>query len=250
MEIIRHNKVDLSKIIYSKPVNQQNLYYGNINYDNKPCYIQTTKLIVEGFKEINKQKYLVVKVDPNDFSFYDLLVKLDDHNLSTTYKNSNNWFNKELPMDILENMYRRITKPFKKGDSPSIELKIPMNKQVVQTKLYDNSNNLIDFEKLIKGSTIICILYLKGLKFLKKDYYCDNCIIQIKLCENIIHQNISKCLIEDDENNYDYEILDEEIIKNNKEKLKLEEEYNILQKKIIHDSNILSELKQKIDNLK
>ena len=43
-------------------------------------------------------------------------IKLDDHNLSSTYQSSNDWFNKELPMDILEGMYRRITKPFKKDE--------------------------------------------------------------------------------------------------------------------------------------
>ena len=71
---------------------------------------------------MNKQKYLVLKVDSKDFGFYDLLVKLDDHNLSTTYQNSKGWFDKELPMDILEKMYRRITKPFKKGGIPEIHI--------------------------------------------------------------------------------------------------------------------------------
>ena len=103
-EVIRHNKLDISSLHYSKPVNQNNLYYGSIDYNNNPCYIQTAKLVVEDIKEVNKQKYIVLKVDPDDFSFYDLLVKLDDHNLSSTYKFSKDWFSKELPMDILEKM--------------------------------------------------------------------------------------------------------------------------------------------------
>ena len=136
-EVIRHNKLDVSNLNYSKPISHQNLYYGPINYSDKPCYIQTTKLVIEDIKEVNKQKYLVLKVDSKDFGFYDLLVKLDDHNLSTTYQNSKGWFDKELPMDILEKMYRRITKPFKKDDVPTVELKVPMIKQKVQSKLYD-----------------------------------------------------------------------------------------------------------------
>ena len=124
-EIIRHTQFDVSKLHYSKPVNQQNVYYSTLHYSNKPCYIQTTKLVVEGIQEENKQKFLLVKMIPSDFTFYDSLVKLDDHNLSSTYTSSKEWFSKELPMDILEGMYRRITQPFKKGDIPEIVLKLP-----------------------------------------------------------------------------------------------------------------------------
>ena len=49
---------------------------------------------------------------------------------------------------------------------------------------------------------------------------------------------------------YDYEILDEEIIQKNKERLDLEEEYSKVDKRITEDTKILSELRIKIDNLK
>ena len=81
-------------------------------------------------------------MDPQDFTFYDSLVKLDDHNLSKTYTSSKEWFNKELPMDVLEGMYRRITQPFKKGDVPEIILKLPYHKQKIQSRIYDQSNNI------------------------------------------------------------------------------------------------------------
>ena len=150
-------------------------------------------------------------------------------------------------------MYRRITKPFKKDDVPTVELKVPMIKQKVQSNIYDQSNNTIEFEKLSKGSTVICIIHVKGLKFLKKDYYCDNYITQIKLCESITYSIPDKCLIDDDDDGqsmYDYEILDEEIIQKNKERLDLEEEYSKVDKRITEDTKILSELRVKIDNLK
>ena len=155
-------------------------------------------------------------------------------------------------MDILEGTYRRITKPFKKDDIPQVVLKIPVNKQKVVSKIYDQSNNIIDIEQLTKGSTVICILHIKGLKFLKKDYYCDNYISQIKLCEIVNYSIPNECLIEFDDavdHKYDYEILDEEVIQNNKEKLELKEEYSKLENKILEDQKILLELKEKIDNL-
>jgi hypothetical protein len=240
-KIIRYNKLVVDKIKYKKPIQQNNLYFGSINYEDDQCLIQSPKLI---FKEITedlstKQKYLVVSVDPNDFSFYDLLVKLDDHNLSQTYKSSKEWFNKDLPMDVLENMYRRISSPFSKDTIPEIKIKVPFHKDKIQTKVYDQSNTIIDYEQLKEGCQIICILHIKGLKFLKKDYYCDNSVTQIKLCSLPVYNINDKCLIEDDENNhnineskYDYEILDEEIIEKENKKM----EYQKLIKN--HEENI------------
>ena len=256
-EITRHSQLTIDSINYDKPVNQNNLYFGSMHYKNQPLLIQTPRMIFKEIKEDSstKQKFLVVSVDPDDFSFYDLLVKLDDHNLSKTYKLSKDWFNKELPMDVLETMYRRITKPFKKGEIPEIHIKIPFHKQKIQSKVYDQSNSIINYEQLKEGCTILCIMHVKGLKFLKKDYYCDNYITQIKLCQGPTYSISDKCLIADDEfdeideSMYDYEILDEEIIKNNKEKKELEQLINQLENKINLDQVELSTLKGKIEKL-
>ena len=113
-EVIKYNKIDLTNINYTKPTNQQNAYYGGIDYNKNLFLIQTSHLTIQSIKD----KIITVSVDTDDFSFYDTIVQLDDHNLASTYKNSNEWFNKELPMDVLENMYRRMSKPFKKGEIP------------------------------------------------------------------------------------------------------------------------------------
>ena len=81
-------------------------------------------MVVKEIKQDGKHKYLVVETDSKDFRFYDKLVQIDDYNLDQTYQKSEQWFNKELPMDILEGMYKRITKPFKKDEDIPIEFKI------------------------------------------------------------------------------------------------------------------------------
>jgi hypothetical protein len=251
-KIIRYNNFKLDSLTYKKPVNQNNIYVSSIDYESDKCLIQTPKMIFKGIKEdpTTKQKYLVMSPDPNDFEFYDLLVKLDDHNLSQTYKLSKDWFNKELPMDVLENMYRPISKPFLKNDIPEITIKVPFLKGTMQCKMYDKFNNPIIYDKLNEGSTIMCILHINGLKFLKKDYYCDNYITQIKLCENPSYET---CLIEDtdsiDESKYDYEIIDEEIIQRNTEILAYREQIHLLEHKIKVDQSELLIIKDKLNKL-
>jgi hypothetical protein len=252
MEVTRYKDLNLDKLSYSKPENQQNVYYGPMQYKEKNLHIQTAKLTIKEVKEddSSNQRYLVVSVDPTDFSFYDMLVRLDDHNLASTYKFSKDWFSKELPMDVLETMYRRITKPFKKDTIPIIELKLPFLRKKYQCSFYDVNNQVISVDKLIPGSEINAIINVKGLKFLKKDYYCDIHISQVKLCQTESYPLFDKCLISEDPSvNYDYEIVDEEMELKYKEKMQLMEKIHQLTQKMESDQQELTDLKKKIETL-
>jgi hypothetical protein len=269
--VTRYDKLDLDEILYDKPENTGSVYFGPISYKSSPLFLQSSRLLVKEIKKDEKYTYLVVATAKDDFSFYDTLVKLDDNNLEQTYQQSEKWFNKELPMDILEGMYKRITEPFKKDDIPSIEFRLPYLQEELQTKIYDQSNELIGLDRLIPGSTIILMNHVRGLKFLKQNYYCDLHLSQIKLIQQPISEPISdpitaSCLIEDDgstevkvqhEDKYDYEILDEEIIQKNKgiEELEttiLEHKQTISEytEKIDNENEIISKLEEKLVNLK
>ena len=255
-EVVRYDKLSLDSIQYEKPENQSNVYFGPMYYDLNPLLLQSSRLTVKEIKDDTKNKYLVLESDPNDFRFYDKLVKLDDHNLDKTYQHSQEWFNKELPMDILENMYKRITQPFKKDDTPSIEFKLPFHKQNLQTKIYNLNNELVDIDNLKQGSTVIVMLHIRGLKFLKQNYYCDIFLSQIKLVKEVVKTiKPTMCLIEDDEvkveeSKYDYEIVDEEVIQKNKEISELETKILDYRNKIENDKLELSKLEEKLVNLK
>lgn len=249
-EVTRYNKVDFSKLSYSLPENQQNVYYGGIQHNELPLYLQTSRLRFMDIKEENKQKFMLFQVDPDDFSFYDMLLKLDDNNLSATYQSSKEWFKKELPMDILETMYRRISQPFKKNEVPSVLFKVPIYKQTVQCSLYDESNNPITLDSLDKGTTVLAIIHIKGLKFLKKEYYCDMYLSQIKVTK-ALPVRVTECLIEDEDDEVvnEFEYLDEEVILRAKEKNKLIEEKNNLECIIQQKQEELSEIINKIEKL-
>ena len=244
-EVTRYNKLQLDNIQYDKPENKGTVYFGSMLYDLNPLLLQSSRLKVKEIKEVEKQRYIVLETDDTDFSFYDKLVQLDDHILDATYQNSEEWFNKELPMDILEGMYKRITTPFKKDEKPSIEFKLPYHSDKLQTKIYGQTNELIELDNLTVGSTIILMIQVKGLKFLKQNYYCDTYLSQIKLIKETVTVK-PVCLIEDDEEvgngeseKYDYEILDEEIFKKNKEIEELESSILKNKQQIEEDENNL-----------
>ena len=268
-EVTRYNKLQFDNIQYDKPENKGTVYFGTMLYDLNPLLLQSSRLKVKEIKEVEKQKYIVLETDEADFTFYDKLVQLDDHILDATYQNSEEWFNKELPMDILEGMYKRITKPFKKDEKPSLEFKLPYHSDKLQTKIYGQTNELIDLDNLVIGSTIILMIQVKGLKFLKQNYYCDTYLSQIKLVKDEIIVKPASCLIEDDgqvytakndEDKYDYEILDEEILKKSKEieelessilknKQQIEEDENNLETIISEKKNIIEQKKEELSKL-
>ena len=252
-QVTLYTNLSLDDISYTKPVNQNNLYFGSMSYQSNPLLIQSAKLHFKCIQEDpSKQKYLFATVDPKDFSFYDSLLQLDDHNLSETYKNSKEWFQKDLPMDILESMYRRITQPFTKGTIPEIKLKVPFYKEKLQSKVYNSDNELMNYQDIKPGDTLLCIVQVKGLKFLKQEYYCDMCIQQIKVCASPKIAT-DRCLIVDEEDTpspeFDYEILDEEVIERQKQILQLQSQIEESESKLAQQQSHLDSLKTQLKNL-
>ena len=81
-----------------------------------------------------------------------------------------------------------------------------------------------DIDDIKEDSEVILILHLRGLKFLKQHFYCDCYISQIKLCENTAFFIPDECLIEDEI--YEFEVVDEEILQKNKLREELQKEYS------------------------
>ena len=254
-KLVKYNLLNYDSITYNKPENQSNIYFGSMNYDSQPFLLQTSRLIFKGIKEDDKNhKYICVSVEPNDFSFYDTLIKLDDYNLEQTYQNSTTWFNKELPMDILETMYTRITKPLVKGSVPEFEFKLPYFKQNLQTKVYDDQNLTMDIQNIKPGSIVLGMFHIKGLKFLKKNYYCEMVLSQIKMVRSIQESISGGCMIEDDpmdqRDPYDYEIIDQEAVEYARKQLEIKHKISELNSKMEEDQNELSKLNEILLNLK
>ena len=254
MEVTRYDKLLFDKLTYEKPENQSNVYFGPMYYNQTPLLIQSSRLLVKEIRDDSKHKYLVLETDNSDFSFYDKLVELDDYNLDQTYQKSQDWFNKELPMDILENMYKRITVPFKKNELPTIEFKLPFFKGNLQTKLYDQTNNMVDISTIKPGTMIIAMIHIRGLKFLKQNYYCDLQLSQLKIVKEPVVIQPGECLIVDDnhpiDEKYDYEIVDEEILIQNKKIQELEEEIKLKKQAINSETEELHNLEENLRNLK
>ncbi len=261
MSIVEHFDVDIKKINYQKPEKQGVVYYSPINYNNEPFYLQMPKMICkkEGNEVLKKNSNIDMENINDDFGFYDFLLSLDDRNVNETFKNNKNWFGKDIPLELIDNMYKRSCKPVKKEKKPTFSFKIPIIKEKVKCQIYDQKKTCIEFDKLDEGVEIICILHIKGLKFLKQHYYCDCYISQIKvfLEKDLKYSILDKYSFNDkeEEENELIELekelkLDAEYIeslKNGEEgKLKLQEELEKEKEKLNLQKEIIESLEMKM----
>ena len=165
MSILKHSDIDCKKINFKKPEKQGVIYYSPINYDNEPFYLQMPKMICrkEGTEILKKNSNIDMETINTDFSFYDFLLSLDDLNVKETFKNNKDWFGKDIPLELIDNMYKRSCKPVKKDKKPIFSFKIPIIKDKVQCQIYDQRKTCIEFNKL-EGDCVLDGEYLDNLK--------------------------------------------------------------------------------------
>ena len=204
--IVRCDDVKIENINYTKPEKNGQSYFSSISYGDalNPFYIQTPKLICKtNISEMNGKKvpYLDVEVPSGKMNIYDFLLSLDDNNIKKTVNKSEEWFGKELPLQAIDDMYRRTTKPFKKNTAPQIRLRLPLIKNEIKCGVYNQNRIFVGTDEVKEGSEVVLILHIRGLKILKTTYYCDCYVTQIKLFQEKESKfNIIK----------DYSILDDE----------------------------------------
>lgn len=260
MSIRKYDDIDVEKINYSKPEKIGSSYFASISYGEnmKPLHIQTPKLKclndIESLKN-KKNPQLEVEIPKGKFDMYDLFLSLDDQNIKTTVQKSQDWFQKEIPLEAIDDMYKRSTKPFKKDSNPSMKFSIPVIKNEIQCSVYNQQRVFINLDEIKENSEVILILHIRGLKILKQHFYCDCYISQIK----VFQENESKYTImkdyslideeEDEEIKYD-DIFDEEIIgvfeeEKRKEREEKEREARLKKEKEDRLKNLKEEIERK-----
>tara|TARA_B100001094_G_scaffold50396_1_gene45933 strand:+ start:5181 stop:5984 length:804 start_codon:yes stop_codon:yes gene_type:complete len=235
--ILKYDSVDVNDINYLKPEKVGTSYFSSFSYgDNlNPLYIQTPKLkCLTNISDLKGKKnpYLELEIPQGKYDIYDFFLSLDDKNIKTTVNNSKEWFNKEIPLEAIDDMYKRTTKPFKKDSNPRMKFRLPVIQNEIQCSAYNQQRVFVDLDEIKSGSDVILILHIRGLKILKQYFYCDCYISQIKVFqgENESKYNIiQEYSIDDDEDEVEEfdDIFDKEIIdsfKEEEEEEQLEEE--------------------------
>lgn len=249
MSIYKYSDINLKKINYNKPEINGSFYYSSINYDNTPLHIQSPRMKCKlSGGDILQKGFIECEPLNTDFSFYDFFLNIEDRNIKETFKKNEEWFGKDIPLEMIDDMYKRTIKAVKKDSKPNFTFKIPVSRGKVQCQIYNNNNICVDINKLNPESEIILILHIRGLKFLKQHYYCDCYVSQLKvyLSKEESFNIFNHCVIDDEKSDDDIDIIDEEILEDIHKK-EIQEKQRT-EKKLVLEKQI-SELKEQLDNL-
>tara|TARA_Y100001958_G_C21213153_1_gene538708 strand:- start:106 stop:996 length:891 start_codon:yes stop_codon:yes gene_type:complete len=114
-----YSNLDFDDIQYNHPVERNNCKYIDILHRNQDILtFHTPQLTVH--KVIHKsdtQKYIDLIIDEKNKSFFEFIANIDDHNMLNIYNNSNRWFKKNIPLDILDDFHNPVMKMTKKGNA-------------------------------------------------------------------------------------------------------------------------------------
>ena len=167
-KILNYKNLNREKYEYLQPHKTQNEYYQSIcNYrlaKNQllPFYFETPKLkTTSGIVRIENNYYIDLELPQSgEFgSFYDFLIKNDEHNISVCHENSKEWFNQVMPLDVVENYYKTPILLRPNGNYPIIRIRIPSYKGNILTEIFNvRKEKINDISCIQTGDLIIGIL--------------------------------------------------------------------------------------------
>ena len=180
-KLLNYKNLNIEKYEYLLPHNTQNGYYKSIcNYRiNKnqilPFYFETPKLkTVSGIVKLDSKYYMDLELPQSGdaSSFYNYLLRTDEHNITICHQNSKDWFNQYMPLDVVESFYKSpvILRPT--GQLPVMRVRLPSYKGNILTEIYNIKKEKVnDLICIAEDDYIVGILEFTGLAFMSQSFY-------------------------------------------------------------------------------
>jgi len=157
IRIQEYSEIDIAQIQYEEPVKVKGSYMTMAKIDGEDIYIQTPKITnVNGIIKTDTRAYIDLFFEKHHLKFYEFLSGMDENNITKIFNNSRQWFNKDFPMDIVEDLY---STPLKHKNPPKFKLKLPLSKGEIDAEIYDGANNSIRYTDIPNDSKIICLFF-------------------------------------------------------------------------------------------
>ena len=196
--IVDYKKFDFDKLTFNQPdKTKAGSFLAAAKYNNQDVFIQTPRLKCSQLVKTDNRCALELEFDKSHGLFYEYITSIDDFSIIQIQKNSKPWFNKSIPLDIVEEFYKTPVKVGRKNNPPALKIKVPLSKSDPVCTIYDNKNNEITFSKLKTNSKAVVVLKFVGLKFLKQQVICEWLPMQIKSYQTIVTPRKKVYLIRD-----------------------------------------------------
>ena len=196
-----HDKLrcfDFTKLSLSKPtlISGGN-YFIRFKKDNYPLYIQPPRCYTRNGFIKNGRKYYTDLLFTNDDEYIiQWLEKLEEHCIQYIYENRNSWFDGDMEKPDIENYFTSPLKIYKSGKFYSVRTNIPTALEKPTIKIYDESENVVDFTSITDTTQLMNILEVQGIKCSARSFEIE---IEMKQALVITPQELplfDKCVIQ------------------------------------------------------
>ena len=216
-EPLDYEALEFSCIQYNFPAERGNCKYIDIlDTTNDILTFKTPELIIYDIIHKNEnEKYLDLIIPEEHKKFFEFIANIDDHNMLNIYNNSDLWFNKTIPLNILDEFHRPVLKIKKSGNA------------IFRTSFIDN-----ELDNLEKGDSGYFTIKLDSLKLYKREFMTNWIVnkfekpdMDYEFGENILDNN----------SNFDFDIKDiiEKLQDNKVDEQNIESEHITEEKKNI-----------------
>ena len=152
-------------------------FFTKINYTDKqlPLYIQLPKCV---------SKHGIIKNTSSKKSYIDLMFNYYETDVLTWFENlelqcrqlihnkKDIWFQTDITLDDIENMFISAIKSYKSGKFITIRAHIPHTKHIKKEfcMIYDEHERVLDTSDVIESTQLISLVCIEGIKFSSKSF--------------------------------------------------------------------------------
>ena len=180
-KILNFKNLSYEKYEFGRPFKQPSgVYQAMCSYrlsknETLPFYFETPKLkTVSGIVKLDSKYYMDLELPQSGdaSSFYNYILKTDEHNITVCHQNSKDWFNQYMPLDVVESFYKSpvILRPG--GQLPVMRVRLPSYKGNILTEIYNIKKEKVnDVLCIAEDDYIVGIIEFTGLAFMSQSFY-------------------------------------------------------------------------------
>jgi hypothetical protein len=170
-----NEKFKFDNLVLLKPTNiSGSNYFIKYVLNEYPLYIQSPKCkIKQGIQKGTKKLFCdLIFTNEND-EFIQWLENLEKHSCKKIFENREKWFDTELDENDVEDMFLSPLKVYNSGKFYKVRVNIPTVLGKCNLKVYDENENIVDYENIKENDNIISILEIQGIRCSPRSFQID-----------------------------------------------------------------------------
>jgi len=196
---------DFSKLTLSRPTLIANGSYSiRLKVDKLPLYIQPPPCYTkQGIIKNGRRYYTDLMFTAEDEFIIQWIEKLEQTCINYIYQHRNEWFDGDMELADVENYFVSPVKLYKSGKFYLIRTSIPTALEKPSIKIYDENENIVDFNNINDTTQLMTILEVQSIKCSARSFQIELELKQVLVIKPI--ELFNKCIIKTNFSTYDDE---------------------------------------------